>query len=216
MAGHPARNLSVRCAVSQSGKATCENLQRGSPTAITSATPATARFPSQRSKSMRERHDNHRRFEVPAANGSRPIAGGQLYGGKVSVLFRTGEWICRRSNRCGKIFDRLLLFGWPLSQRDSIELLCEGVMRQPQVCKHQVCDHCGGRFGMVTHRWWGNKFCKRACKDAYLREVTLDRDTIRRWFGPRLSRAAQAVGGAALWVQSMHYECATALLKGKL
>jgi hypothetical protein len=41
-------------------------------------------------------------------------------------------------------------------------------MRQPQVCKHQVCDHCGGRFGMVTHRWWGNKFCKRTCKDAYL------------------------------------------------
>ena len=53
-------------------------------------------------------------------------------------------------------------------------------MRQPQVCKHQVCDHCGGRFGMVTHRWWGNKFCKRTCKDAYLREVTLDLDMIRR------------------------------------
>jgi hypothetical protein len=54
-------------------------------------------------------------------------------------------------------------------------------MRQPQVCKHQVCDHCGGRFGMVTHRWWGNKFCKRTCKEAYLREVTLNRDIIRRW-----------------------------------
>jgi len=67
-------------------------------------------------------------------------------------------------------------------QRDPIELLCEDVMRQSQVCKHQVCDHCGGRFGMVTHRWWGNKFCKRTCKDAYLREVTLDRDIIRRWF----------------------------------
>jgi len=80
----------------------------------------------------------------------------------------------------GEILDRLLLFGWLLSQRDPIELLCE--MRQPQVCKHQVCDHCGGRFGMVTHRWWGSKFCKRTCKDAYLREVTLDRDIIRRWF----------------------------------
>jgi hypothetical protein len=54
-------------------------------------------------------------------------------------------------------------------------------MRQPQVRKHQVCDHCGGRFGMVTHRWWGNKFCKMTCKHAYLR-VTLDRDMIRRWF----------------------------------
>jgi hypothetical protein len=36
---------------------------------------------------------------------------------------------------------------------------------------------------MVTHRWWGNKFCKRTCKDAYLRELALDRDKIRHWYG---------------------------------
>jgi len=35
---------------------------------------------------------------------------------------------------------------------------------------------------MVTHRWWGNKFCKRSCKDAYLREIALDRAAIARWF----------------------------------
>src|SRR5205823_3069025 len=34
MAGHPDRNLSVRCAVSQSETATCEKPQHGSPTAI--------------------------------------------------------------------------------------------------------------------------------------------------------------------------------------
>jgi hypothetical protein len=51
-------------------------------------------------------------------------------------------------------------------------------MTQPQ-----VCDHCRGRFGMVTYRWWGNKFCKRTCKDAYLRELAIDRDKIRRWYG---------------------------------
>src|SRR5712691_11361995 len=34
MAGHPARNLSVRCAASRSGRATCENLERGSPTLL--------------------------------------------------------------------------------------------------------------------------------------------------------------------------------------
>ena len=28
---------------------------------------------------------------------------------------------------------------------------------------------------------WGNKFCKRTCKDAYLHEVSLDRNIIRRW-----------------------------------
>jgi hypothetical protein len=45
------------------------------------------------------------------------------------------------------------------------------------------CAHCGGRFGMVTHRWWGNKFCKRTCKNAYLREIAVGRDKICRWFG---------------------------------
>jgi hypothetical protein len=47
----------------------------------------------------------------------------------------------------------------------------------------QVCDHCGGPFGMVTHRWWGSKFCKRRCKDAYIREIMLDRNTLHRWCG---------------------------------
>jgi hypothetical protein len=48
----------------------------------------------------------------------------------------------------------------------------------------QVCDHCGGRFGMVTHRWWGNKFCKRKCKDASC------------WIEP------QSIAGAGCWASS--------------
>src|SRR5258705_711803 len=57
MAGHRGRNLSVRCAVNQFGRATCEISQHGSPTAITSVTSVTAKFPFQRSKLMRGRHD---------------------------------------------------------------------------------------------------------------------------------------------------------------
>jgi hypothetical protein len=91
MVGRPASRLAVRCVVSRSGRAICENLQLSSPTAITGATSVTARLPPQRSKSMRGRHDNHRRFEVPAANGSRPIVRGRLRGDKVSELFRTGD-----------------------------------------------------------------------------------------------------------------------------
>ena len=60
--------------------------------------------------------------------------------------------------------------------------------------KRQVCDHCGGRFGLVTHRWWGNKFCKRMCRDNYVHEVALGRDPMRRWlwFASR-ARAAGTV-----------------------
>ena len=54
--------------------------------------------------------------------------------------------------------------------------------RAGAVRSRQVCDHCGGPFGMVTHRWWGSKFCNRRCKEAYLREIMLDRNTIGRWW----------------------------------
>ena len=98
---------------------------------------------------------------------------GDSYLRETATRFCAGEWICRRSNRWRDSPHRLLLSGWPLPQRNPLELLCEGMMRQPQ-----ICDHCGGHFGMLTHRWWGNKFCKRTCKDAYLRELALGRDKI--------------------------------------
>src|SRR5215471_10894152 len=74
---------------------------------------------------------------------------------------------------------------------------CEGVMTPSQVCKHQVCDYCSGRFGMVTHRRWGNKFCKRTCKNAYLRE---NYRTLSDWIIPRFFFAGGACLAAALAV----------------
>jgi hypothetical protein len=38
----------------------------------------------------------------------------------------------------------------------------------------QRCDHCGGPFGLVTHRWWGSKFCRRGCREAHMREIMLN------------------------------------------
>jgi hypothetical protein len=69
-------------------------------------------------------------------------------------------------------------------------------MRVQHTQKRQLCDHCGGRFGMVTHRWWGNKFCKRTCRASYIREVAVGRDALRRWLGlsllPTKGRTASA------------------------
>jgi len=50
---------------------------------------------------------------------------------------------------------------------------------------------------MVTHRWWGNKFCKRTCKTAYLRGN--DR-TLSGWVIPRFFFAGGACLAAALAV----------------
>src|SRR5262249_1376260 len=63
--------------------------------------------------------------------------------------------------------------------------------------KHQVCDYCSGRFGMVTHRRWGNKFCRRTCKNACLRE---NYRTLSDWIIPRLFFAGGACLAAALAV----------------
>jgi len=84
-----------------------------------------------------------------------------------------------------------------LSQRDPIERSCDGVMRRARVCKHQVCDYCGGRFGMVTHRWWGNKFCKRTCKNAYIRE---NRRVLSGWVIPQFFFTGGACLAAAVAV----------------
>jgi len=48
----------------------------------------------------------------------------------------------------------------------------------PDARARQLCDHCGGPFGLVTHRWWGSKFCKRRCKDAHIREIMLKLRTL--------------------------------------
>ena len=45
---------------------------------------------------------------------------------------------------------------------------------------------------MVTHRWWGNKFCKRACKNTHRRE---NHHTQSGWVIPRFFTFA---GGACL------------------
>src|SRR5262245_41536266 len=70
-------------------------------------------------------------------------------------------------------------------------------MRRSQVCKHQVCDYCGGPFGMVTHRWWGDKFCKRTCKNAYIRE---NRRVLSGWVIPQFFFAGSACLAAAVAV----------------
>jgi hypothetical protein len=44
---------------------------------------------------------------------------------------------------------------------------------------------------MVTHRWWGDKFCKKACKNTYLRE---NHHALSAWVIPQFFFA----GGACL------------------
>src|SRR5258707_10444318 len=78
MAGHPFRNLSVHCAVSQSRGVICEKSQHGSPTAIASATLVTAKLPSGHLNIMRGCPDaveaqSSRRREWPLIPDDEPL-----------------------------------------------------------------------------------------------------------------------------------------------
>ena len=54
---------------------------------------------------------------------------------------------------------------------------CSGAVgRGGRLRAANACDHCGGRFGMVTHRCWGSKFCKKTCKASFLREFWGERN----------------------------------------
>jgi hypothetical protein len=59
------QSLSAHCAASPSAKATCESLPLVSPTAITTATPVTAKSRSQSSKNVRGHHDNNSEYYGP-------------------------------------------------------------------------------------------------------------------------------------------------------
>jgi hypothetical protein len=43
------------------------------------------------------------------------------------------------------------------------------------------CAHCGGRFGLIVYRWYGERFCRAKCRDAFLHRLEADRDRLKRW-----------------------------------
>ena len=51
------------------------------------------------------------------------------------------------------------------------------------------CANCGGKFGLVCHRHWGLRFCRKVCKTNYLAKTAKDYVRMRKWFG-MLARAA--------------------------
>jgi hypothetical protein len=50
------------------------------------------------------------------------------------------------------------------------------------------CANCAGKFGLVCHRHWGLRFCRKVCKTNYLAKTAKDYVRVRKWFG-MLARA---------------------------
>jgi len=45
------------------------------------------------------------------------------------------------------------------------------------------CSNCSGKFGLVSYHHWGLRFCRKACKDAFLAKTVKDHARMRRWLG---------------------------------
>jgi hypothetical protein len=54
---------------------------------------------------------------------------------------------------------------------------------QPMSKLENRCAGCGGKLGLVSHRHWGLRFCRKACKDNFLARLAKDHARMRKWFG---------------------------------
>jgi hypothetical protein len=45
------------------------------------------------------------------------------------------------------------------------------------------CDHCGGRFGLVTHRVIVKLFCSRRCRTHYFVALAERFVSVQQWIG---------------------------------
>lgn len=44
------------------------------------------------------------------------------------------------------------------------------------------CAHCSStKFGLIVHRWWGLKFCKKTCLQTYLAKLAQERERVKQW-----------------------------------
>jgi hypothetical protein len=52
------------------------------------------------------------------------------------------------------------------------------------------CVHCGGKFGLIRHRWYSRQFCSARCREKFLDQLFKDRHKIRRSLLKRASDAS--------------------------
>ena len=44
------------------------------------------------------------------------------------------------------------------------------------------CAHCGGKFGLVSHSHFGQRFCRKGCKEKFVTKAARERMHFLKWF----------------------------------
>jgi hypothetical protein len=47
--------------------------------------------------------------------------------------------------------------------------------------RHNRCAHCGSKFGLVMHERWGQKFCRKSCREQHIAKRQRDYSWMRKW-----------------------------------
>jgi hypothetical protein len=53
------------------------------------------------------------------------------------------------------------------------------------------CAYCGGKFGLVSHPSFGQRFCRKVCKEKFVARRARHRDDLVKWltgFAPLINR----------------------------
>ena len=62
------------------------------------------------------------------------------------------------------------------------------------------CAQCGGKFGLIRHRWYSRQFCSLRCRGRLLNQLAKDRDS---WLD--FLKAGSATARRVMKVQSRHW-----------
>jgi hypothetical protein len=58
---------------------------------------------------------------------------------------------------------------------------CPGMFNEVPRNGMKRCAHCGGKFGLVIHRWHGHRFCRAKCRERFLHQQNEKREQLKRW-----------------------------------
>jgi hypothetical protein len=65
------------------------------------------------------------------------------------------------------------------------------------------CAQCGGKFGLIRHRWYSRQFCSLRCRGRFLNQLAKDRDKVRHWLD--FLKARSATARRVMNVRSRHW-----------
>jgi hypothetical protein len=105
--------------------------------------------------------------------------------GLTSLLRLLERMINNAIRGSGRLARRYGAVTWPSpicgARKASVKFQPASIREPDSQHKNKRCDACGGSLGLIVHRWWGYRFCRKACKNRHLAKIENQREKLREW-----------------------------------